>query len=75
MSRLANARGVSGAVATLRTRWVGEIVDMQAIDLNLLKRFLRPEDLQKALNAFVSSGGRELAGAKIYEKTESTIRG
>jgi len=72
-AQLARASGVSGTAA-LRTKWVGEIIDIKFIDLEALRPYIRQEDLQKALNSFVSMGGRELSGAKIYEKHETFVR-
>jgi hypothetical protein len=73
-AHLAQSRGETGATASLRTRWVGEIVSAAELDLNVLRPFLNPEALQKALTLFVSAGGRELKGARIYEKSESVVR-
>lgn len=73
-SGLTSVRSESGAAASLRTTWVGEIENVNALDLDKL-RFLIPADaLQKALNAYVRQGGRELKGAKIYEKTETVVK-
>jgi len=72
-AQLARASGVSGT-ASLRTKWVGEVIDPKSIDLELLRPYIRPEDLQRALNAFVAMGGRELPGARIYEKSETVVR-
>lgn len=74
-AQLASSRGESGARASLRTRWVGEIAEFgETIDLEKLRPFLNPEAVQKALNLFVQAGGRELRGAKIYEKSEAVVR-
>lgn len=73
-AEMAQSRGSSGAMASLRTRWVGEVVSMTELDLVTLKPFLNPEAIQKALNLFVQAGGRELRGAKIYEKSEAVVR-
>ena len=71
---LSRTRSSSGAVASLRTWWVGEITSLAAIDLEVLRHHISPEALQKAVNSYVAAGGRELVGAKIYEKTEAVTR-
>ena len=73
-SDMAKARGTMGAVASLRTRIVGEVVDMKTIDLEKLRPYMTMEAVQKALNLYVSAGGRELRGANIYEKSETVVR-
>lgn len=74
-AKLTRAYGsATGATASLRTVWVGEVVDMEAIDLEKLRPFLGAEAIQKAINAFVKAEGRELKGAKIYQKSESVVR-
>lgn len=71
---MAQTRSTSGAVATLRTRWVGDIAELEKIDLEKLRPFIHIEALQKAVNLFVSAGGRELIGVTIYEKSETVVR-
>lgn len=73
-AELASSRGSDGAMASLRTRWVGELVDIEDLDLSKLRFHLNPEALQRAINSFVAAGGRELAGANIYEKSEAVVR-
>lgn len=73
-AELSQTRSSSGAMAQLRTRWVGELVDQKTIDLEKLRHHLNPDHIQSAINSFVRAGGRELAGAKIHEKTETTVR-
>lgn len=68
------ARGTGGGVASLRMRWVGEITDRNAIDLETLRPYLAQAAIQVALNAFVAAGGRELKGAKIEEKAAAGVR-
>lgn len=71
---LAASLGQSGAVASVRKTWVGEIVDRSDLNMELLRPFIPQSALEQALNAFVKAGGRELKGAKIYEKTISVVR-
>ncbi len=71
---MAQSRGSSGSLASLRTVWVGELTDTLTLDLEKLRHHINPADLQKAVNSFVRAGGRELAGAKIFEKSETVVR-
>ena len=73
-SELTNSRGNSGALASLRTRVVGEVVSRQMLDLNALRPYFTEDSLQKALNAAISAGVREVAGARIFEKTDTVVR-
>lgn len=73
-AELAKSRGTSGALASLRTVWAGELVDVNALDLEVLRHHIAPADLQKAVNSYVRAGGRVLAGAKIFEKSEAVVR-
>lgn len=67
---LAKIRTESGVVLSQRTKWVGEIEDIGGVDLLKLRQFFKEEDIQKAINAYVRDGGRELSGVKIYQKSE-----
>ncbi len=73
-AEMAKSRGDSGALATLRTRWVGELTDIGTLDLEALRFHINPDALQKAINSFVAAGGRKLHGGKIYEKSETVVR-
>lgn len=73
-AELSRSRGDYGAVASLRTRWVGEIADRDALDLDALRPHLPIDGLERAVNAFVRAGGRELRGAKIYEVSTTAVR-
>lgn len=73
-SELTNSRGNSGALASLRTRVVGEVISRQQLDLNALRPYFTEDSLQKALNAAISAGVREIGGARIFEKTETVVR-
>lgn len=73
-SQLTSAYGSTGAVASLRTVWVGEIENAAILDLEALRSYLGKDALEKAVGAFVRNGGRELKGAKIYSKNESVVR-
>jgi len=73
-AELASVRGEMGSLASLRTRWVGEVIDRESLDIEKLRHHIPLDALQKALNSFITAGGRELKGAKIYEKTETVVR-
>lgn len=71
---LTRVRGGGGVVGTSRQSWVGEIVDIDKLDVVKLRPYLKREDLQKALNAYVRTGGRECEGAKIELDTKAVFR-
>lgn len=73
-AELSRTRSASGAVASLKTWWVGEITNLAALDLEVLRHHINPDALQTALNSYVKAGGREISGAHIYEKSESVTR-
>lgn len=73
-AELSRARGDYGALASLRTEWSGEIVSREDLDLNVLRQHIAIDALEKALRAFIRAGGRELKGAKIYERSISVVR-
>lgn len=73
---LSGSRGDLGGQSSLRTRWVGELVDRDKLDLKKLRPFLSDEHLQVAINKYVTvhKGSQPLAGAKIYEDDSTTVR-
>lgn len=71
---LSRTRGDLGAVASLRETWVGEIEDRATLDLNALRPYLPLDALQKAVNAYIRAGGRELRGARIYLSATTVVR-
>jgi DNA repair exonuclease SbcCD ATPase subunit len=78
---MARTRGDMGALATLRRKWVHEIVDPDALDLNQLRPWLSAEALAKAIDAAIRNGVRPdgdgnqpIPGVRIYEISESTVR-
>ena len=73
-AHLSQTRSAGGAMAQLRTRWVGELLDQKTIDLEKLRHHINPDHLQAALNSYVRAGGRELMGAKIHEVSEAVVR-
>lgn len=71
---VAQVKTASGASASLRTRTVGEIIDRNALDLEKLRPYLDMPALQKALDMFIKTGGREIKGAVIKDVTETVVR-
>jgi len=71
---LGSTRGLSGGVASVRRKWVGEIDDVDLIDLEALRHFIDRSALESAINRYVAQGNRSLRGAKIYEKVETVVR-
>lgn len=74
LSSLAKARSTSGASASQRLVWTGDITNLQALDLNKLRRNFTEVAIQTAVNQFVREGGRELDGVKIWEKPVLSVR-
>lgn len=74
VAELARVRSDLGAVASLKTTWVGEITDRAILDLEAIKAFIPLDALQKAVNGAVKAGLRDLRGATIYEKQETNFR-
>jgi dihydrofolate reductase len=72
-SELSHTRGTA-SVASLRTRWVGKIIDYNTLDLEMLRSFIPQDALQKALNGYVAAGNRHLVGAAIYEESTAAVR-
>lgn len=73
-SQLAKSRSIHGATASQKLVWTGEIENISAIDFNLLRKYISIDDLQKAINAFIRDGGREINGVKIYQKSQLNVR-
>lgn len=76
LAAVSGVRGDLGGQSSLRTKWVGIITDRNKLDKKALWDFISDEDLQKALNKFVSvhKGGRQIAGAVIQEESDTAFR-
>lgn len=72
-AELVRTRGES-SLATLKTVWVGKVIDKDKLDLNQLKAFIPDADLQKFVNSFVRAGHHQLDGLHIYEESSAAIR-
>ncbi len=68
---LSRTRGDRGAVVSLHTFWDYDGLDREKIDLEALRPHLPIAAIEQALRAFVNAGGREIAGARIFENSES----
>lgn len=74
-SELVQTRTKSGAVASLRLKWKGEVENRNALDKEALWPFIHIDALNKALQNWMdTTGGREMAGAKIYESAKTGVR-
>lgn len=71
---LAQTRTETGNMASLRTAWVGQIIDRAELDLEALRQYLPESALQTAVNAFVKDGGRTLKGATITQTSTAVAR-
>lgn len=78
-STFSGARGDYGGQSSLRTVWVGDLVDKDKLlkDAAKIWPFIAEADLQKAVNAFVkiNKGEQKLKGVNIYEDTKTVVRG
>lgn len=67
----ADTSKASKLVGGLVVRWVGEIENIGAIDLNALRAYFLEDHIQTAINKYVRDGGRSLSGVKIHQKSEA----
>jgi hypothetical protein len=72
-SELARTQTGAGS-STLEERWSFEITDINTIDLNALRPFLPQTAIEQSLRAFVKSGRRQIAGARIFPDTKARFR-
>jgi hypothetical protein len=73
-AELSRTRGDHGAVASLRTSWASEVLDIHAVDMRQIQRYLPIAAVEQAIRAAVRDGVRELAGVRIYEKHDTVVR-
>lgn len=73
-SQLTRTRSTTGASASQKLVWVGEIQNISAIDLNSLRSHFALDAIQRAVNAFVRDGGRQLDGVVIEQKAQLNVR-
>ena len=60
--------------ASMRRVWVGEIVDLDAVDLEALRPYLDKSALEKAVRGAVRAGARKIAGVDIFEQASAVVR-
>ena len=68
---LSRSRGEYGTQSSLRKRWTHTVTHKGSIPLDQLREYFSDDAIDKAIRAFVRSGGRELAGVKIFEEAKS----
>lgn len=67
----------SGTKSVQATRWVGEITDLETLDLEALRPYIARPELDRAVSRFVAQhkDTRPLTGAKISEKSSTAFKG
>lgn len=70
----AKARSMTGASASQKMVWTGDIEALPAIDLEVLRKYFAEDSIQKAINAAIRDGVREIRGVKIYQKVQLAVR-
>jgi regulator of protease activity HflC (stomatin/prohibitin superfamily) len=73
-AELSRTRGEYGSLASLRTDWVFDNLDRDALDLEALRQHFPSDGLEKAVRAFIKAGGRDLRGVRIFETTTAVVR-
>lgn len=71
---ISRIRGEAGSVSSLRTYWTFRALDRHAIDLETLRPHIPIDALETAIRAFISAGGRTIAGAEIFEDQQTLTR-
>ncbi|HDZ73739.1 MAG TPA: hypothetical protein ENH55_13420 [Aurantimonas coralicida] len=71
---LSRTRGDLGSVASLRTDWTGELEDRALLELEPLREHLTQDCLDKAIRAYAKAGGRQLTGARIWQRQQTVVR-
>lgn len=73
-AELSRTRGDVGSVASLKSRWTGEVVDRAALDVAALAPYIPAAALQTALNGAIKAGVREIRGCRIYQEQTASVR-
>lgn len=60
-----------GSVTSLRREWTFTVENRDAINLEAIRPYLAPADVDKAIRAYVKAGKRELSGVKIFEQAKA----
>ena len=78
-AELSRARSDFGSVSSLRTTLDFEVVDIEAIPLDILRHHIARADLEKAVRSYVKAHGNTLAGVpplagvRFFEKHTSVV--
>lgn len=73
-AELSRTRGELGSVASLNTFTDFADLDRATLDLDALRPYLPMDALEKAVRAFIKSGGRRLRGVRIFENAKTRVR-
>lgn len=73
-AELSQTRGEYGSLSSLRTTWIFDGIDRDALDLEALRQHLPIDGLEKAIRSFIRAGGRELSGTRIFESSTAVVR-
>lgn len=60
-----------GSVTSLRREWTFAVENRDVIDLEAIRPYLAPADVDKAIRGFVKAGKRELKGVRIFEQAKA----
>jgi len=65
-----------GTMASAGTEWTFEVTDRAKIDLNMLRDFIAPDDVDAALKRFVkiNKGTKEIPGVRVFEDVKTRRR-
>ncbi|MCC8949317.1 hypothetical protein H8A97_30500 [Bradyrhizobium sp. Arg62] len=61
--------------ASLVDNWTFDELDMNTVDLEMLRPFIAQASVEQALRAFIKAGRREIKGARIFNDSKSRFRG
>lgn len=71
---LTRQRTESGILATAKTEWAFEIVDINELDLNALRLLIKRDAIEAAIRQAIKNGVRQLPGVRIFEEVKATFR-
>ena len=75
-AELTRTRFAGGGLATAKTEWNFAIENLQAIPLETIRPFLKPEVIEQAVRAFVkiNKNAIPIPGVRIFEDVKASIR-
>ena len=73
-AEMARTRAESGTLSTLKQVWQFEVIDWDAVDLDLLRPYIKRDAIEAAIKAAVKMGVREIEGVMVFEGTGLTVR-